>query len=90
MEAWELKEYLISITHLYILLYIFLASGPMIETTMRWKALSTFGDTKLTTTICYCLNFQQGMKKDEISRPKLISPKDITGKTKIYNGVCGN
>ena len=90
MEAWELKEYLISITHLYVLLYIFLASGPMIETTMQWKALSAHGDSTLASTICYCLNFQQGLKRNEIPRPKLISPKDITGKTKIYNGVCCN
>ena len=37
-----------------------------------------------------CLNFQQGLKRGEKPRPKLISTKDITGKTKIYNGVCGN
>ena len=68
----------------------FLALGPKIETTMQWKKLAAFGDTALASAICYCLNFQQGLKKDEIPRPKLISPMDITGKTKIYNGVCGN
>ena len=44
----------------------------------------------MALTICYCLNFQQGLKRGENPRPKLISTKDITGKTKIYNGVCGN
>ena len=71
-------------------LLFFLALGPMIETLMQWKALIAFGDTRLASTICYCLNFQQGLKRDENPRPKLISPKDITGKTKIYNGVCVN
>ena len=56
---------------------------------MQWKALTVLGDTTLASTLSYCLNFQQGLKRDEIPRPKLISPKDITGKTKIYNGVCG-
>ena len=41
-------------------------------------------------TICYFLNFQQELKRGENPRPKLITTKDITGKTKIYNGVCGN
>ena len=57
---------------------------------VQWKALSAFGDSILASTICYCLNFQQGLKRNEIPRPKLISPNEITGKTKIYNGVCGN
>jgi hypothetical protein len=74
-----------------MLLKIFLASGHMIETMMQWKALTAFGDTSPVLAICLCLNFQQGLKRDdEISRPIFISPKDITGKIKIYNGFCGN
>ena len=88
MRAQEFNEK--NINHLYILLYIFLASGPMIETMMQWKALAAVGDTTLASTICYCLNFQQGLKRDENPKPKLMSTKDVTGKTKIYNGVCGN
>ena len=68
----------------------FLALGPMIETTMQWKKLAAFSDTALASTVCYCLNFQKGLKRDDNPRPKLISPKDITGKTTIYSGVCGN
>ena len=44
----------------------------------------------MALTIRYFLNFQQELKSGENPRPKLISTKDITGKTKIYNGVCGN
>ena len=74
----------------YVYLYFFLASGPMIETMSQWKAMIAFGDTALASTICYCLNFQQGLNMDESPRAKLISTKDITGKTKTYNGVCDN
>ena len=66
-----------------MLLEIFLVSGPMIETMMQWKTLTAFGATALASTICYCLNFQQGSKRDENHIPKLISPKDIKGETKI-------
>ena len=44
---------------------------------MQWKTLTAFGDARLV--ICYCLNFQQEMKRDEDPRPKLIAPKDIEG-----------
>ena len=70
---------------------------------MQWKALTAFGmtafgkelkqafaDTTLASTICYCLNFQQGLKKNQNPRPNLISPIDIAGETKIYHPVCGN
>ena len=57
---------------------------------MQWKALAAVGETKLASTICYCLNFQQGPNRDDNSRPKLISTKDLTGKTKIFNEVCGS
>ena len=58
---------------------------------MQWKALSAFGDTTLTSTVCYCLNSTHGLKRrDENPRPKLISTKDITGKTKIYKGAFNN
>ena len=63
---------------------MFPASGPLIKTMMQWKALAVFGDTTLASAICYCLNVQQGLKRDENPRPKLISPKDVAGKTKIY------
>ena len=63
----------------------------MIETMMQWKALSAFGnstlaggDTSLASTICCCLNYQQGLKRDENLRPKLISSINIEGKT-IYH-----
>ena len=56
----------------------------------QWKPLIAFGDFTLASTIRCCLNFQQGLKRNEIPRPKLISPNEITGKTKLYNGVCGN
>ena len=69
--------------HLYIKLKIFSGSGPVIETMMRWKALTAFGDSTLASTICYCLNFQQRLRKDEMPEPKLISPEDIAGNTKI-------
>ena len=58
----------------------------MIETMMEWKVLTAFGDAALASVICYCLNFQQGLKRDQ----KLILTKDITGKTKISNEVCSN
>ena len=74
----------------YVHSAFFLASSPMIEIMSQWKALISFGDSTLASAICYCLNFQQGLKRNEIPRPKLISPNEITGKTKIYNGVCGN
>ena len=64
------------INYLYISIYIFVASGPVVETMMQCKALSVFGD--LASAICYCLNFQQGLKRDE---NLLISPIDIEGKT---------
>ena len=44
---------------------------------MQWKALTAFGDTTLASTISYCLNFQQRLKRDE---NLLISPIDIEGK----------
>ena len=53
----------------------------MIETMMQWKALSAFGDNILTSTICYCLNFTQGLKRDENPRPKLIFPTNIQGES---------
>ena len=66
-----------------MLLKIFLASGHMIQTMMQWKALAAFGDTSPALAICHCLNFQQGLKRDDESpRQKLISPKDIAGETK--------
>ena len=60
----------------------FLALGPMIETTKQWKRLTAFGDSTLVSTICYCLNFQQGLTRNETPRQKLISPTDIRGKIK--------
>ena len=70
---------------------MFLASGPLIETMMQWRPLTALNDFGLVSTTCYCLNFQQRMKKDENPRPKLISPIDIEGKiSKIHNGVCCN
>merc|ERR1719362_704033 len=51
----------------------------MIKTMTQWKPLSAFGDTAIASTICFCLNYQQGMKRNENPRPKLISSKDITG-----------
>ena len=50
---------------------------------VQWKALTSFGTTALASTICYCLNFQQGLNRDEIPRAKLISPTEIAGKIKI-------
>ena len=69
---------------------MFPASGPLIETMTQWKALAIFGDTRLASTICYCLNFQQGLKRAENLRPKLISPFEIEGKIKLYPLVNGN
>ena len=74
---------LISINHLYIKLKIFLGSSPVIETMMQWKVLTAFGDSTLASTIFYCLNSQQRLKRDEMPEPKLISPKDIAGNTKL-------
>ena len=34
--------------------------GPEIETMMQWKVFTAFGTKKLASTICHCLNFQQG------------------------------
>ena len=34
--------------------------GPMLETMMQWKVFTAFGTNKLASTICHCLNFQQG------------------------------
>ena len=73
-----------TINQSYVHSGFFLASGPMIETMSQWKALIAFGDSSLASAICYCLNFQQGMKRDENPRPKLISPVDIEGK--LYRG----
>ena len=79
------------INQLYLCTFcLFLASGPMIETMSQWKALIAFGDSTLATAICYCLNFQQGMNKDENSKPRLLSPKDIAGETKIYHYLFAN
>ena len=51
---------------------------------MQLKALiATNGTIELASGICYCLNFQQGLKRDEKPRPKLILPFDIAGKIKI-------
>ena len=49
----------------------------MVEIINQWKALTAFGVTTLASTISYCLNFQQGLKRDE---NMLISPNDIEGK----------
>ena len=46
---------------------------------------SAIPDSTLASTICCCLNFQQELKKDGSPRPKLVSPKDIAGETKIYH-----
>ena len=59
-------------------------------TMMQWKVLAGLGDNGLASVICYCLNFQQELNRDGNPIPKLISPKEITGKTKLYNRVCGN
>ena len=78
----------------YTLIEMFLASGPMVETNMQWKALTAFGDTRLSSTISYCLNFQQGLKRDEKPMPKLMSPKGMEGKKKrkkhhcFYKNLC--
>ena len=79
-----------TINQSYVHSGFFLASGPMIETMSQWKALIAFGDSTLASAICYCLNFQQGLNRDQSHRQKLFLTKDITGKTKIYNGVFGN
>ena len=64
-----------------MLLEIFLVSGPMIETMMQWKTLTAFGDAAIASTICYCLNFQQELNRDESPRPKL----KIEGKVEIHH-----
>ena len=69
-----------NINRSYVNSTLSLALGPIIETMMQWKALIAFGTTTLASTICYCLNFQQGVKRNENPRPKLMSSKDITGK----------
>ena len=81
-----MKNNLISIdqSSLHPTFEIFLVSGPMIETMMQWKALSIFGDSTFSSTICCCLNFHQGSMRNESPRPKLISPKDIAGEIEIY------
>ena len=33
---------------------------PTIKTMTQWKVFTDFGAKKLTSTICYALNFQQG------------------------------
>ena len=62
----------------------------MIKTMAQWKALTAVGDTALASTICYCLNFQQGLKRDENPRPQLISPTNIEGKSILYPLFNGN
>ena len=53
----------------------------MIETMMQWKALTVFGDTSPASAICHCLNFQQGLERDENPRQKLIFPTNIQGES---------
>ena len=53
----------------------------MVEAKAQWKALTAFGDNTLASTISYCLNFRQGMKKDE---NLFISPIDIEGIKQQY------
>ena len=72
-----------NINQFYVNSTLSLASGPMIETMSQWKPLIAFGDTSLASAICYCLNFQQRLRKDEMPESKLISPEDIAGNTKI-------
>ena len=55
----------------------------MIETTLQWKALTTFSPNALASTICYCLNIHQGQKRDEMPEPKLLSLEDIAGNKKV-------
>ena len=74
-----------NINRSYVNSTLSLALGPIIETMMQWKALIGFGDPTLASVICYCLNNHQGLKRGEKPSPKLISTKDITGKTKKYN-----
>ena len=62
----------------------------MIETMMQWKVLAGLGDNRLASAICFCLNFQQELNRNGNPIPKLISAKEITGKTKLYSGVCGD
>ena len=62
---------------------MFPAPGPIVETMIQWKALAAVGDTKLASTIFLCLNLQE-LKRDQNPNLKLISPKEIAGKTKIY------
>ena len=54
---------------------------------VQWKALTA--DT-LAAAICHCMNFQQGLKRDENLGQKLISPTDIGGKIELYPLVNGN
>ena len=56
---------------------------------MQWRPLTAFGDDAVASTICHCLNFQQGPKRDDSPRPKLISPNDFTGKMEFdVTDVC--
>ena len=73
-----------NINRSYVNATLSLALGPIIESMMQWKALIATGNATLPSTICYCLNFQQVLNSDETARPKLVSPMDIAGKTKIY------
>ena len=62
---------------------MFLALGPLIETMIQWRPLTAVYDYDLVSTIWYCLNFQQGLNRDEKPRPKLTSTMDVKGKAKI-------
>ena len=56
---------------------------------MQWRPWTAFGDDAIASTICHCLNFQQGPKRDDSPRPKLISPNDVTGKMEFdVTDVC--
>jgi hypothetical protein len=51
---------------------------------MQWKALAAFGPKlTLASTICYCLNFWQGLNRNENPGPTLVSAIDIEGKTRM-------
>ena len=53
----------------------------MIETTIHWKAMTASGATNFASSICYCLNFQQVLERDENPRQKLIFPTNIQGES---------
>ena len=58
---------------------------------MQSKAWTAFGDSTLASAIYYCLNFQQGLNKDENPRPELILPTDIfdiPGESSIIDVSC--